>query len=331
MKDTEHVVDVVITWVDGSDLQLQQKRQSYLTENIASDAVSTTRFSSQNEIYFCIASILKYMPDCGTIYVVTDQQQPQFLSQFFQENICHHDKIRLIDHRELFKGYEQYLPTFNSLTIESMLWNIPNIAEKFIYFNDDVFLNAPLQLSDCFIHDQVVIYGHWKKMTLLKAKYALRQCLSQISGKKLQPRFNIAQMLSAQLVGLERYYALDHRPHFIKTQILRDYFQQNIQVLNLQLQHKFRHIDQFLPIGLANHLAIKHQQAILKADVAVAYIKPNANVDAFIQALQNPSIRYGCIQSLDLFSVVEQNAINQAMIQKFKDYLPQSVQHGERA
>lgn len=327
MKENKHKLDVVITWVDGSDIKLQQKRQSYLTENIASDAISTTRFASQNEIYFCIASILKYMPDCGKIYLVTDQQQPALLAQFAAENICGPDKIQLIDHQVLFQGYQTYLPTFNSLSIEAMLWNIPGLSAEFIYFNDDVFINAPLAITDCFVDDQVVVYGHWKGMTLPKAKYALRRCLAGITGKKLQPRFNIAQMLSAELAGLDRYYVLDHRPHFIQTQILRHYFQENVERLHLQLQYKFRHIEQFLPTALANHLAIQQHKAILKPDIPIAYIKPKGDVAHFIQALQDPTIQYGCIQSLDQFNPVAQQQINQAMISKFKDYLPQYMQN----
>lgn len=328
MKDAQQAIDIVITWVDGNDVQLQQKRQNYLTESIASDASSSTRFASNEEIYFCIASVLKYMPDCGTIYLVTDQQQPEFLSKFTEENICDANKIKVIDHQVLFQGYAQYLPTFNSLTIEAMLWNIPNLSSEFIYLNDDVFFNAPVQATDCFIDDQVMVYGHWKKTTLLKAKYALRKFINRMTHKKLQPRFTIAQMLSADLVGLNQYYALDHRPHFVKTDVLKDYFLKKPEVLGQQLSHKFRHIDQFLPTALANHLAIQQNKAILQPDIPIAYIKPGDDVDVFVQSLQDQTIQYGCIQSLDQMDVGQQQNIRQAMMTKFKDYLPQQIKSG---
>ena len=34
---------------------------------------------------------------------------------------------------------KKYLPTFNSNVIEAFLWKIPNLAENFIYSNDDTF------------------------------------------------------------------------------------------------------------------------------------------------------------------------------------------------
>lgn len=328
MKNSKSAIDVVITWVDGADVQLQQKRQQYLTDTTASDAASATRFASNDEIYFAIASVLKYMPECGHIYVVTDQQKPEFLSQFAEENICATDKIQVIDHQEIFKGYTEYLPTFNSLSIEAMLWNIPNLSDEFIYLNDDVFFNAPVSPLDCFIDDQVMVYGHWKKTALIKTKYKFRKWLNQLTNKKLQPRFTTAQMLSADLLGLDQYYALDHRPHFVKTDLLKNYFQKNVAVLKAQLEHKFRHIDQFLPTALANHLAIQQNKAILKSDIPVAYIKPNGDVEAFIQALEDHTIQYGCIQSLDMMEDEKRNLIRQAMIHKLNHYLPQSVQRG---
>jgi hypothetical protein len=328
MTNLNKAIDVVITWVDGSDLNLQKKRQQYLTDEMASDATCATRFASNDEIYFAIASVLKYMPESGTIYLVTDQQEPKFLSKFAEENICAADKIQVIDHQVLFKGFEEYLPTFNSLTIEAMLWNIPNLSAEFIYLNDDVFFNGKVSPSDCFLDDQVMVYGHWKKTALVKAKYKFRKWMNTIHHKKLQPRFTIAQMLSADLLGLNQYYALDHRPHFVKTDLLKVYFQNNLDVLKSQLSHKFRHIDQFLPTGLANHLAFQQNKAILKPDIHIAYVKPNDDVCVFVQELQDETIQYGCIQSLDMMEVQKQHLVRQAMISKFKNYLPKEIQCG---
>ena len=318
-------IDVVITWVDGNDQKLTQKRQQYLSKDTASDASSTTRFASNDEIYFCVASILKYFPECGNIYIVTDQQKPQFIDDFAKENLCASDKIQIIDHQVLFTGYTQHLPVFNSLSIETLLWNIPHLSNEFIYFNDDIFLNAYLAKEDCFIADKVVIYGHWQSNTLLKTKYLFRKLLNKWFGKTLEPRFTIAQMLSADLIGMPQHYVLDHRPHFLQVKVLRDYFEANLEILNRQISYKFRDFEQFLPMGLANHLAVKHDQAILREDVSVAYIKPNDDTAKFEQQLKQEDIQYGCIQSLDQMSAEDQHLIHKLMINKLFDYLPKVI------
>ena len=64
-------MDIVIAWVDGSDPVWQRRRAQYAGESETAAAAEATRFASNHEIYFCIASILKYVPFCGTIFVVT--------------------------------------------------------------------------------------------------------------------------------------------------------------------------------------------------------------------------------------------------------------------
>ena len=135
MSEMMQLVDVVIAWVDGNDPELKQKRMQYQANTQASDAVSDTRFASNHEIYYNIASILKYVPFCRHIYIVTDGQQPEWINDFVTEGICDAGKIRIVDHREIFAGYEQYLPTFNTRSIETMLWNIQGLSDYFFYLN----------------------------------------------------------------------------------------------------------------------------------------------------------------------------------------------------
>jgi len=46
-------------------------------------------------------------------------------------------------------GHEQ-LPTFNSLAIETMLWRIEGLADRFLYFNDDMMPVGPVKPADFF-------------------------------------------------------------------------------------------------------------------------------------------------------------------------------------
>jgi len=96
---------------------------------------------------------------------VTDDQQPVLAPMSAGEDA----KIRIVDHRAIFAGYEDALPTFNSLSIETMLWRIPGLADHFLYFNDDVFLTAPVTPSDFFSADGPVLRGKWVDHTALAA------------------------------------------------------------------------------------------------------------------------------------------------------------------
>ena len=323
-------VDIVIAWVDGNDLELKRKRHKYLTGEDASDAISDTRFASNDEIYYNIASILKYVPFARHIYVVTDNQRPEWIDQFAEQGLCSVDKIRVVDHKEIFRGYEQHLPTFNTRSIESMLWNIEGLSDYFIYLNDDFFFNAEAKLEDFLEGQQLVVHGHWQSSFALKEKLKYRQFLNKQFGKPLQPKHMIAQMLSADHVGFKKsFFEIHHYPHIVDRHILKDYLQSKPELLEMQIKYKFRSIEQINPIALMNHLKIKQQQAILKPDLALAYLKNENSLSEFLSAIDNPQIKYGCMQSLDQFDSQYTQQITSALNRKFAGFLPQSLTHAE--
>ena len=318
-------IDIVIAWVDGNDLELKKKRHKYLTGEDASDAVSATRFASNNEIYYNIASILKYVPFCRHIYVVADNQRPEFIDEFAAQGLCIADKIRVVDHREIFRGFEEHLPTFNTRSIESMLWNIEGLSDYFIYLNDDFFFNAPAQVEDFLKAESLVIYGHWQNSFALKAKLKYRQLMSRQFGKPIQPKHMIAQMLGADVLGFKKFFEIHHYPHIVDRHALKDYLLEHPQLLETQIKFKFRSVEQLNPISLMNHIKIQKQQAELKPDLELAYLKNQDSLNSFIAALHNPEIKYGCIQSLDQLDSDAANKISTAMQEKLAGYLPHSI------
>ena len=320
-------IDFVIAWVDGNDVKHRLKRQQFQSTNIVKGSAEETRFASNDEIYFSIASILKYVPYFGTIYIITDEQQPAHIHDFFEQGLCAPEQIKIIDHRTIFAGHEQYLPTFNSLSIETMLWNIPGLSKYFIYLNDDFFFNASSELDDFLVGDQIKVYGHWENNSLIKAKFNLRKGLNKYFGKPLQPKYTIAQMLSAELCGFNKYYEIHHRPHILDRDLLQKYFQKYPTTLAQQINHRFRSAFQFLPVGLNNHLKIREEETILCNDINIAYLKNEASVSTFLSDLNNPAVKFGCIQSLDQFDPKEAEKVSFALIAKFKNYLPLSIQH----
>ena len=53
-----------------------------------------------------------------------------------------HPQLRLVHHDAILPP--DALPTFNSHAIESALHKVPDLAEQFVYLNDDFFLGRPL-------------------------------------------------------------------------------------------------------------------------------------------------------------------------------------------
>lgn len=129
------LIDAVYTWVDGSDETWKRKKMEYCQKSnreISADAQSDARFMDNEELKYSIRSLFKYASWINNIYIITDNQIPNWLN----EN-C--PKIKIIDHKEIFQNHE-VLPTFSSRAIETTLHHIPGLSEYFIYLNDDMFI-----------------------------------------------------------------------------------------------------------------------------------------------------------------------------------------------
>ena len=81
-----------------------------------------------------------------------------------------------------------------------------------------------------------------------------------------------------------------------------DFFDENDEVLDRQLQFKFRPNEQCSPVSIANHLEIKHNQAEVLPLEKSFYVKSNTVSDKCLEDIWSKKIRFGCIQNLGQFS-----------------------------
>ncbi|KDO35679.1 hypothetical protein SPRG_18839 [Saprolegnia parasitica CBS 223.65] len=138
-------IDAVYTWVNGSDATWQQSKSHWLQHwrgrNATKDLASAeNRFRDNDELRYSIRSLETYAPWIRRIFLVTDGQVPRWLD-------LSHPRITVVPHADIFPN-ASHLPSFASPAIESHLDNIPGLAEYFLYFNDEVFLSAPVLPSD---------------------------------------------------------------------------------------------------------------------------------------------------------------------------------------
>jgi hypothetical protein len=134
-------IDVVYTWVDGGDPAWLARKNATLVENGWAtgneQAANASRFISRNELRYSLRSLHYYAPWVRRIFLVTDDQVPEWLN-------VEHPQVTVVSHKEIF-GAAGKLPTFNSMAIETRLHHIEGLAEHFLYVNDDVFFGQPLQ------------------------------------------------------------------------------------------------------------------------------------------------------------------------------------------
>ncbi|KAH3756810.1 sugar phosphotransferase [Pelomyxa schiedti] len=129
------VVDVVYTWVNGSDPAHEKLLASH--KNVGS--AWKIMFRDYGILRFSMRSIEKHMPWARNIILVTNGQIPTWA------NISS-PRLRWVTHDQIFP-HTKDLPTFNSNAIEAHLSKIPGIAPCFIYMNDDFFLMQDVEKS----------------------------------------------------------------------------------------------------------------------------------------------------------------------------------------
>jgi len=298
-------VDAVITWVDGNDPAHREKLSAYLNSLgiPVPAAADPTRFNQCGELEQCIKNILRYAPWMRTIYLITDAQLPSFKSEFPK------DKIKIIDHLDIFAGFESCLPTFNSLSIESMFWRIPGLAERFVYFNDDSFLIRPVSYEDFFRGDNLVLRGYWKIQSQNKLRNRMKTWLpflKEWSFLKEEPNEHRNQQEnSARIAGWDKHFF--HQPHApfpIRKSILEHFFKENPSLLASNIRFALRDPEQFLSVSLTHHLAMKNKNITIDSSLDALTINAACHSLKKIhqrlrEADKNEKIAFMCMQSLD--------------------------------
>ena len=142
-------IDFVITWVDGSDDRWQKEKQETRKHlGIVADVDDRKeRYRNWDNLQYWFRGVEKYAPWVRKIHFVTWGHLPKWLN-------TDHPKLRVVNHEDFIP--REYRPTFNSHTIEWNLHRIPDLAEQFVYFNDDMFLTNQVYEEDFFKNGEPV-------------------------------------------------------------------------------------------------------------------------------------------------------------------------------
>lgn len=301
-------VDAVILWVDGSDLNWQVRFNKYSQTKIDFNTKKeTVRYNSIGEIDIAIKSIIKFAPYIRNIFLVTDNQKPKSFDQLKELAFDFDINLELIDHKVIFKGYKNCLPSFNASSIESMVFRIPKLSEHFIYFNDDTFLMSETKIEDFFRDGIPIIRGEWRKYY---EDLFFRKYYYLLFGEKNKNKFNVVsvkqlQQNSAKIAGLSKYIYKHHVPAAIRKSTLEIFFKDNNLLMD-NVKYRFRNQSQFVLASMSNHLEIKNKTYFYDRNSRLTYIDFGSYKYYLILKLKlfwhkrNKNKLFLCCQSLEL-------------------------------
>ena len=131
-------IDAVILWVDGADIAWRNQMAKYSGPKTSFD---DNRFRDWGLLKYWFRSVEKNAPWINKIHFITWGHVPEWLDET-------NPKLNIVKHDDFIP--KKYLPTFNSNAIELNIHRIKDLSERFILFNDDVFLLNSVTEEDFF-------------------------------------------------------------------------------------------------------------------------------------------------------------------------------------
>lgn len=309
-------IDVVVTWVDGADPAHRAKRMAWGGGGVveqSDDVGGEVRYSSTGEIFYCVASLLRFAPWVRKIWIVTDNQNPA-LDEFVERNFPNRTtQIEIVDHRTIFEGYEENLPTFNSISIETLVWRIPGLAEKYVYFNDDLFVATPIEPEVWFDEGRAVLYA--TKMSTRMGRF-LRWIKPRKGGRKPFGHKD-AMVNAAQRLSSGHFWHFTHAPQPLLRSWHAEFFALHPELMRDNIRHRFREASQFSYVSLFYIKGGEEGRVTVRSPRGVClFLKPSKNKKGYMErklreAESNDRLLFGCINSLGETSRLEREMFHE--------------------
>jgi hypothetical protein len=256
IHDVPFAVDAVYLWVDGSDPKWLEKKRKF-SAKADSHGTSDSRFTSRNELYFSIATLLKNAPWMNRIWLVTDGQTPDLADLA--------DRVTVVDHKEFIP--KEFLPTFNSHVITAHLHRIKGLAENFLYLNDDILFGRPLIPSAWFdSHGRSLI--RYTRTTLPGFSVADAGVIHEARQHTVQTAISAGLQISMR--------SIQHGPHPMRKSTMEQLWARFGDELTATSKNRFRTQTDLVPEWLHNFLAYSTGDAVMGGKLTYSYIVLNA-------------------------------------------------------
>ncbi|KAI0700102.1 hypothetical protein BC835DRAFT_1329341 [Cytidiella melzeri] len=224
-------MDVVWTWVNGSDRLLQeaklQAENSFSPDDPFRPKTSITQsrqYRDNDELRHSMRSVLSnYRPYIHNFHLVSSDfalpqelaadsnvsypahwrlgQIPQWLdistAQWRDGNV----HLNVVHHADIFRPYPNN--SFNSYAIEAQFSRLPNVSEQFIYLNDDFYLSNPVTPRTFFTS----VYG-------MVLRFDTEIMISPEKPSPTEDRNELRSMGESSYLISERFGAR-HRPYVL--------------------------------------------------------------------------------------------------------------------
>lgn len=229
-------MDFVLPWVDGSDPVWRKQYHRYKLKETGDKREA--RFRSWNNLKYWFRGVEVYAPWVNTIHFITFGHYPDWLN-------INHPKLHIVNHSDFIP--DKYLPTFNSRVFALNLHRISNLSERYVYFNDDIFVidsispkhffrkNKPCDMA---ISNALTGYPHsftiLKNISIINKYFSKHAAISQHPLKWINLKYGLQNLRTMLLLPWDHTGFYNHhlpQPGLKKT-------------LNLLWEKEYRHLNE---------------------------------------------------------------------------------------
>ena len=127
----DNKIDFVITWVDDSDPKWRREFEFYSAKETKYINTDACRYRDWGTLRYWFRGVEKFAPWVNKINFVTYGHLPKWLN-------TDNPKLVIVKHEDFIPT--EFLPTFSSDAIEFFFHKIKGLSDRFVYFNDDMFI-----------------------------------------------------------------------------------------------------------------------------------------------------------------------------------------------
>ena len=248
MKD--YPIDFVVTWVDGNDPVWQAEKAKYSSKSYADNR--KVRYRDWENMQYWFRAVEKIAPWVNKIHFVTYGHIPKWLN-------TDNPKLNIARHADFIPS--EYLPTFNARPIEINIHRIKGLADRFVYFCDDMFLLQPVEktfffngekflptdfaisstLSVTEKHDTVQ-FTKFNDIVILNSHFDKKEQVKKNFSKWVNPAYGWNALRNLILMGEHHFKCLsnNHLPFSFLKSTYEDLWNNEFDELNETCTHKFR-------------------------------------------------------------------------------------------
>ncbi|MDR2894795.1 MAG: Stealth CR1 domain-containing protein [Alistipes sp.] len=263
-------IDIVIPWVDGGDpewraafLEAQREESAAVVATGGKENTAEIRYRDWDTLRYIFRGIERFAPWVRRVHLVTWGHLPSWLDTAAP-------RLNIVRHSDFIPA--DYLPTFASRPIELNVHRIAGLTERFVLFNDDMFLCRPVQQERFFrgrdglpcdmarlslIAPSTISHTVLNMTEILARRHSRREAMRRNLAGWYSPRYGLSGLLKTLDLSVWRGWsglADTHMPQPYLRETFERMWNDEREILDATCRQRFRS-----PFGV-NHWLMRYEQ-----------------------------------------------------------------------